>query len=148
MKHITHPFGNTHNAQTAIDVCVVSSPVMDVLIETLENGDKLLRSDIHLLLHQEKLKQLGERVAASFVDSMQNNVGSTSSIEGLSDNQIIDTIKSKYLQSPSELSSWMQHLKDIALSEIIKVKEQNNPTPSDDVTPSDDLTPSEGNKNE
>ena len=59
MKHITHPFGNTHNAKTAIDVCVVSSPVTDVLIETLENGDKLLRSDIHLLLHQEKLMQLG-----------------------------------------------------------------------------------------
>ncbi len=130
MKHITHPYGNTHNAKSAIDVCVVSSPVMDVLIETLENGDKLFRSDIHLLLHQEKLKQLGERVAASFVDNMQNNVGSSPSLEGLSDNQIINTIKSKYLQSPSELSSWMQHLQDVALSEINKVAEHTKPTPS------------------
>lgn len=143
MKHITHPYGNTHNANTAIDVCVVSSPVTDVLIETLENGDKLLRSDIHLLLHQEKLKQLGERVAASFVDSMQNNVGSSPSIEGLSDTQIIDSIKSKYLQSPAELSSWMQHLQDTALNEINKAKEQNKPTPSVDVSPS-----TEGNENE
>lgn len=143
MKHLTHPFGNTHNAQTAIDVCVVSSPVTDVLIETLENGDKLLRSDIHLLLHQEKLKVLGERVAASFVDSMQNNVGSASSIEGLSDSQIIDTIKSKYLQSPSELSSWMQHLQDVALSEINKVKEQHKPTPSVDDSPSGEVTKNE-----
>ena len=143
MKHITHPFGNTHNALTAIDVCVVSSPVTDVLIETLENGDKLLRSDIHLLLHQEKLKQLGERVAASFVDSMQNNVGSTPSFDGLSDSQIIDTIKSKYLQSPTELSSWMQHLKDTALSEINKVKEQTKPTP-----PIEETASGEGATNE
>lgn len=139
MKHITHPYGNTHNAKTAIDVCVVTSPVTDVLIETLENGDKLLRSDIHLLLHQEKLKQLGERVASSFVDSMQNNVGSSPSFEGLSDSQIIDTIKSKYLQSPAELSSWMQHLQDTALSEINKIKEQNKPTTPVVESPSPDI---------
>lgn len=143
MKHITHPYGKTHNAKTAIDVCVVSSPVTDVLIETLENGDKLLRSDIHLLLHQEKLKQLGERVAASFVDSLQSNVGSSSSIDGLSDSQIIDTIKSKYLQSPAELSSWMQHLQDVALSEINKVKQSTKSTPSIEETAS-----GEGTKNE
>lgn len=143
MKHITHPFGNTHNAKTSIDVCVVSSPVNDVLIETLENGDKLLRSDIHLLLHQEKLKQLGERVAASFVDSMQYNAGSSPFVEGLSDSQIIDTIKSKYLQSPAELSSWMQQLQDTALSEINKVKEQIKTTP-----PVDEVTPSDGTKTE
>lgn len=143
MKHITHPFSSSVN--NSLDGRIVSTEpvVSQVLIEQLSNGHLVRHSDIHLLLHQEKLATLGERVAASFVDSMQNNVGSSPNIEGLSDSQIINTIKSKYLQSPAELSSWMQYLQDTALSEINKLKQQNKPTPSVDEPAS-----GEGTKNE
>ncbi len=143
MKHITHPFGSSVNV--SLDGSIVSTePVVStVLIEKLSNGHLVRRADIHLLLHQEKLAQLGERVANAYVNSMQPSATSPDYNEGLSDSQIISTIKSKYLQSPAELSSWMDHLKELAISEVNKVTEQNKPTPSVDVPPS-----VEGNKNE
>lgn len=143
MKHITHPFSSS--VSTSLNGTIVSTEpvVSQVLIEELSNGHLVRHADIHLLLHQEKLAALGERVAAAYVDSMQPSSPSASSTEGLSDSQIISTIKSKYLQSPAELSSWMQHLQDIAISEISKVKEQNELTST-----VDDPSAGDGTKNQ
>lgn len=139
MKHITHPFGTSVNVNLDGPIVSTEPVVSSVLIEKLSNGHLVRRADIHLLLHQEKLASLGERVAATYVDSMKPSSSSVSLPEGLSDSLIISTIKSKYLQSPAELSSWMQHLQDTALSEINKIKEQNKPTTPADVSPSPDI---------
>lgn len=118
MKHITHPFGPSVNLSLDGPIVSTEPVVSTVLIETLSNGHLVRRADIHLLLHQEKLAQLGERVASAYVDSMKPSVPSASYTDGLSDNQIISTIKSKYVQNPTELSSWMDHLKELAISEV------------------------------
>ncbi len=143
MKHITHPFGPSVNVSLDGPIVSTEPVVSTVLIEKLSNGHLVRRADIHLLLHQEKLAQLGDRVAAAFVDSMQPSAPSASTTQGLSDSQILSTIKSKYLQSPAELSSWMDHLKELAIAEIDKVKDQNKPIPPVDASSMD-----EGNKNE
>ncbi len=118
MKHITHPFGPSVNLSLDGPIVSTDSVVSPVLIEKLSNGHLVRRSDIHLILHQEKLAQLGERVSNVFVDSMKPSSPSPNINEGLSDSQIISTIKSKYLQQPSELSAWMDHLKELALAEV------------------------------
>ena len=143
MKHISHPCADNQPAHLTIGIVAQVSPVSQVLIETYENGDPQLRSDIHLLLHQEKLAQLGDRVAASYLDSMQPSSHPSLFPDGVTDEQIMQTIKSKYIQSPSELSSWLQHLQDVALSEINKVKEQNKPTPSVEDSASGEVTKNE-----
>ena len=143
MKHITHPFGPSVNVNFDGPIVSTEPVVSSVLIEKLSNGHLVRRSDIHLLLHQEKLAQLGERVATAYVNSMQSSSTSPNYNEGLSDMQIISTIKSKYLQQPSELSAWMDHLKELAIAEVNKSKEQNKPT-----TPVDDSPSPEGNKND
>lgn len=130
MKHISHPCADNQPAHLTLGIVAQVSPVSQVLIETYENGDPQLRSDIHLLLHQEKLAQLGDRVVASYLDSMQP--GSHPSIypDGVTDGQIMQTIKSKYIQSPSELSGWMDHLKELAISELDKVQVSNDASPA------------------
>lgn len=120
MKHITHPFTSSVNTSLNGNIVSTEAVVSQVLIEELSNGHLVRHSDIHLLLHQEKLAALGERVAATFVDSMQPSSPSASYTEGLSDSQIITTIKSKYLQQPSELSALMDHLKELAIDEVNK----------------------------
>ena len=120
MKHITHPFGPSVNVSLDGPIISTEPVVSSVLIEKLSNGHLVRRADIHLILHQEKLAQLGERVAAAYVDSMKPSAPSASYTDGLSDNEIISTIKSKYLQSPTELTSWMDHLKELAIAEVDK----------------------------
>lgn len=120
MKHITHPCPSSVNNSLNGSIVSTEPVVSQVLIEELSNGHLVRHSDIHLVLHQEKLAVLGERVAAAYVDSMQPSSPSASFTEGLSDSQIISTIKSKYLQQPSELSSWMDHLKELAIAEVEK----------------------------
>ena len=124
MKHITHPFGPSVNVSLDGPIVSTEPVVSTVLIEKLSNGHLVRRADIHLLLHQEKLAALGDRVAAAYVDSMKPSAPSASYTDGLSDNEIISTIKSKYLQSPTELTSWMDHLKELALAEVNSTKSQ------------------------
>lgn len=120
MKHISHPCADNHPAHLTLGIVSQVSPVSQVLIETFENGHPQLRSDIHLLLHQEKLAQLGDRVAAAYIDSMQSSSHPSVYPDGVTDEQILQTIKSKYVQSPSELSGWMDHLKELAIAEVNK----------------------------
>lgn len=134
MKHISHSCADNHPVRFIPGIVAQVSPVSQVLIETYDNGHPQLRSDIHLLLHQEKLAQLGDRVAFNYIDSMQP-VSHTSLLpEGVTDDQIIKTIKSKYIQSPSELSSWMDHIKELALNEIDQFKEKTPDSPKPDVS--------------
>lgn len=120
MKHISHPCAENHPAHLTLGIVANVSPVSQVLIETYDNGHPQLRSDIHLLLHQEKLAQLGDRVAASYLDSMKPGSNTSVYPDGVTDDQILQTIKSKYIQSPSELSGWMNHLKELAIAEVNK----------------------------
>lgn len=120
MKHITHPYHSSVNVSLNGKIVSIEPVVSQVLFEELSNGHLVRHSDVHLLLHQEKLAALGERVAAAFVDSMQASSPSANLTEGLSDSEIISTIKSKYLQQPSELSAWMEHLKELAMAEVDK----------------------------
>lgn len=135
MKHITHPYGISVHTRLDGNIVATEPVVSQVLIEELSNGHLVRHSDVHLLLHQEKLAALGERVASAYLDSMQPSSPSASYTEGLSDSQIISTIKSKYLQQPSELSAWMDHLKELAIAEVTRSKEKIQEKPT--TTPAD-----------
>lgn len=126
MKHVIHPFENPQILPLDGPIVATEPVVYNVLIEELDNGDLIRRSDIHLILHQEKLAQLGERVSAAFLDSMQPAEHPSMMPDGVSDSQIIASIKSKYIQNPSELSAWMEHIRDLAISEVDKTQALTN----------------------
>lgn len=106
-------------------ICASSEP--DVVLEELpteqfrfekngveENEYIRIRSDVSMLLHA---SDMAKKYGANFVQSMINMRRSKSSsiqsqMDQMSDAQILDTIKSRHLQSPSELIAWSEYLMD------------------------------------
>lgn len=77
-----------------------------------------IRSDVSMLLHA---ADMAKKYGTGFVKSMVEMHRPKSSriqseMDLLSDAQILDTIKSRHLQSPSELIAWSEYLIDQAKS--------------------------------
>lgn len=66
-----------------------------------------ITSDVSVLLQQNIIDSLPR----SFIDNLLNNQDSPTYPSNLSDEELIATCKSRYLQSPSELQSWLKSLK-------------------------------------
>lgn len=119
------------------EIAVEIDPVSKFCIETTgEGSDKSCRyrSDISMLLHAkdtankigiEGLRYLSEsrRVKTSAVQSQ---------FDQMNDELLLSTVKSRHLQSPSEILAWSQNLTDIAKdlesSVISIIQEQNEKT--------------------
>lgn len=110
-------------------ICASSDP--DIVLEELptesfrfekigteENEAIRIRSDVSMLLHAADMaKKYGTGFVQSMVD-MRRPKSSTlqSQMDQMSDAQILDTIKSRHLQSPSELIAWSEYLIEQAKS--------------------------------
>ena len=104
-------------------VCASSEP--DVVLEALptepfrfeKNGTEedeyvRIRSDVSMLLHAADMaKKYGPGFVQSMVDMRRPKSSALQSqMDQMSDAQILDTIKSRHLQSPSELIAWSEYL--------------------------------------
>ena len=108
-------------------ICASSEP--DIVLEPLptepfrfekvgteDNEVVRIRSDVSMLLHA---TDMAKKYGSGFVQSMIDMRRPKSSIlqsqmDQLSDAQILDTVKSRHLQSPSELIAWSEYLVDQA----------------------------------
>lgn len=108
-------------------ICASSEP--DIVLEELptesfrfekvgteENEAVRIRSDVSMLLHA---ADMAKKYGSGFVQSMIDMRRPKSSVvqsqmDQMSDAQILDTIKSRHLQSPSELLAWSEYLIDQA----------------------------------
>lgn len=108
-------------------ICASSEP--DIVLEELptesfrfekigteENEAIRIRSDVSMLLHAADMaKKYGSGFVQSMIDMRRPKSSSLQSqMDQMSDAQILDTIKSRHLQSPSELISWSEYLMDQA----------------------------------
>lgn len=87
-------------------------------VGTEENEAVRIRSDVSMLLHA---ADMAKKYGTGFVKSMMEmhrpkSSGLQSEMDLMSDAQILDTIKSRHLQSPSELIAWSEYLIDQAKS--------------------------------
>lgn len=110
-------------------ICASSDP--DIVLEELptepfrfekigteENEAVRVRSDVSMLLHAADMaKKYGPGFTQSMI-SLRKPKSSTLQfqMDQMSDDQILDTVKSRHLQSPSELLSWSEYLVDQAKS--------------------------------
>lgn len=110
-------------------ICASSEP--DIVLEELptepfrfertgteSNEAVRIRSDVSMLLHAADMaKKYGTGFVKSMIE-MRRPKSSTlqSQMDLMSDEQILDTIKSRHLQSPSELIAWSEYLIDQAKS--------------------------------
>lgn len=110
-------------------ICASSEP--DIVLEALptepfriervgtdDNETVRIRSDVSMLLHA---ADMAKKYGTGFVQSMiemrrPKSSGLQSQMDLMSDDQILDTVKSRHLQSPSELIAWSEYLIDQAKS--------------------------------
>lgn len=109
-----------------IDICpICSSSEPDIVLEELpteqfrfekngveENEYTRIRSDVSMLLHAADMaKKYGPGFVQSMIDMRRPKSSAIQSqMDQMSDAQILDTIKSRHLQSPSELIAWSEYL--------------------------------------
>lgn len=90
------------------------SPVNEFCVEKLEvNGVEtiILTSDIYMLFNQQRLdKMTKDRLLAYFENLSVNEPKMRELRSKLSDEQLCSFVKSRFIQSPSELMSWSQYL--------------------------------------
>lgn len=104
-------------------ICASSEP--DIVLEELpteqfrfektgtdDNECIRIRSDVSMLLHAADMaKKYGSGFVQSMIDMRRPKSSALQSqMDAMSDAQILDTIKSRHLQSPSELIAWSEYL--------------------------------------
>ena len=103
-----------------------------------------MTSDIYMLLNQKRLDRLSQ---AALIDHFNQMSVTNSSLTALrkkcTDEQLVSLVKSRYIQSPSELLAWSQYLNtltDDALQSVIQ--SQPEVKPADPSTSGPSSTPS------
>lgn len=122
------------NPVREVQICpVCASPEPDICLEELPterfrfercgepddpNCPVRIRSDVSMLLHAADMaKKYGKDFVQSMIDSKRPKSSSLQeSMDKMSDAQILDTVKSRHLQSPSELIAWSEYLTEQAKS--------------------------------
>lgn len=130
------------SASSEPDIVLEELPTEQFRFEKLEMEGKeciRIRSDVSMLLHAADMaKKYGSGFVQSMIDMRRPKSSAIQSqMDQLSDAQILDTVKSRHLQSPSELIAWSEYLMDQAKSiedeaTRIVLEKESSETSSDD----------------
>ena len=93
---------------------VVTLRPVDTLV-CRENADGSVRyvSDVSLLFNEDRIiNDIGEDNFRNLIRSMQEMPSSPYYDTGLTDEQLIETVKSRYIQFPSEIRAWVEKMVD------------------------------------
>lgn len=90
-------------------VPVVVQPIESLRFYTDEDGCIHMNTDVNLLMNAERIRnQIGEENYLNIVRSIQPSRSPYK--QKLDDDALIETLKSRYLQSPAEVDAWMASL--------------------------------------
>lgn len=91
-----------------------NSPVNEFCFERLEvNGNEVvtLTSDIYMLFNQQRLDRMSKDRLLAYFENLSVTDPKMSELRSkLSDDQLCSFVKSRFIQSPSELMVWSQYL--------------------------------------
>ena len=119
----------------------VPTPVDEFLTETVQNEDGsesvTLTTDIAMLFNQQRLDKCSRESLLQYFDSLSvsPSTGLSELRSKLSDDQLISIIKSRYIQTPSELLSYSRALVSEYGSEIAQLV-SSDPDSNNTVPPS------------
>lgn len=103
---------------------VETRPIDALNIIDCEDGSIRIVSDVTLLFNMERLQEtLGEDNIRSLIRAMQTNPKSPYVDGTFTDDQLLQQIKSRYIQHPSEIRAWMETLVDEA--DLVKSDYEN-----------------------
>ncbi len=90
------------------------SPVDQFVFQKIEvdgRSSVRLTSDIYMLFNQQRLDRMSRESLLSYFDSIQVREPQFAEIRSkLGDEQLMSFVKSRFIQSPSELMAWSQYL--------------------------------------
>lgn len=113
-----------------------NSPVNEFCFDRLDkNGTEVvtLTSDIYMLFNQQRLDRMSkDRLLAYFENLSVNEPKMRELRSKLSDEQLCSFVKSRFIQSPSELMAWSQYLmssQDEMIAAAAAEKQAEQPAP-------------------
>lgn len=116
------------------EIAVEIDPVSKFCVEIIgEDDDKYYRyrSDISMLLHaKDTANKIGTEGLRYLSESRRTKTSAIQSqLDQMDDQLLLDTVKSRHLQSPSEILAWSQNLtaiaRDLESGVVSKIREQN-----------------------
>lgn len=117
------------------------SPVDQFVFQEIEVDGKpsvRLTSDIYMLFNQQRLDKMSRESLLSYFDSIQVREPRFTEIRSkLGDEQLMSFVKSRFIQSPSELMAWSQYLMSssddaVAALAVAQAQQTNEPAASVD----------------
>ena len=102
----------------------VPSPIDVFLCQSHEVAgckEKSIRitSDIYMLFNQQRLDRMTRAALTNYFENMSVREPSFATLKSkLTDDQLISLVKSRYIQSPSELLGWSKYLNSLADEEL------------------------------
>lgn len=113
-----------------------NSPVNEFCFERLEvNGNEVvtLTSDIYMLFNQQRLDRMSKDRLLAYFENLSVTDPKMSELRSkLSDDQLCSFVKSRFIQSPSELMAWSQYLmssQDEMIAAAAAEQETEQPAP-------------------
>lgn len=107
-----------------------SSPVDQFLFQEIEvDGISSVRltSDIYMLFNQQRLDHMSRKSLLSYFDSLVVREPRFSELRSkLGDEQLMSFVKSRFIQSPSELMCWSQYLMSSSDSVVAELAAQQS----------------------
>lgn len=118
----------------------VPSPVDDFTYEkvTQSGCDEsiTLTSDIAMLFNQQRLDRCSKDSLLDYFNSLSRSSSSLSELRSkLNDDQLMSIVKSRYIQSPSELLAYSERLVRDYGDELASLSQHTQPDPSPDPSP-------------
>lgn len=88
-------------------------PIDELRFVTEQNGSVRFVSDATLLLNEQRIiNDIGEDNYRNFIRELQVNPSSPYKDSNFTDEQLMTEIKSRYVQSPSEVREWVRDMLD------------------------------------
>ena len=85
------------------------------------------RTDVYMLFNQRRLDRMSLNQLSDWLDNQPSSNGLAQLRSKMSDAQLHQFIKSRYIQSLSELQSWSQYIQSEFNSELHRVQDSNKP---------------------
>lgn len=106
-------------------------PIDEMRFVTEQNGSVRFVSDATLLLNEQRIiNDIGEDNYRNFIRELQVNPSSPYKDGNFTDEQLMTEIKSRYIQSPSEVREWVRDMLDkqeqISDEAKVKLEEMNS----------------------
>ena len=133
-------------------VALTVEPTEEFRFETVCGDALRIRSDVSMLFHAEDVsKRLGASTYARFLETKRPKPSQLQSVMdsmNLSDDDILSMVKSRHLQSPSEILSWVTSINELAeemkndaiQKQMENEYSENNSSVSSDVSVSESST--------